>query len=110
MRELLPAEEINAAEQLHAVSGMREDVRKCIPDETLYLNARLQCPRCRANLDGLKCEFCGFAMRVNHGIVHALPPDRAAHYARFIEDYERIREAEGRGSRKDEFYLNLPYR
>jgi SAM-dependent methyltransferase len=49
-------------------------------------------------------------MRVIDGIVHALPPDRAAHYARFMKDYERIRQAEGRGSQKDEFYLNLPYK
>jgi SAM-dependent methyltransferase len=48
-------------------------------------------------------------MRVDHGIVHAVPPERAEHFARFIEDYERIRDAEGRGSQKDDFYLSLPY-
>ena len=48
-------------------------------------------------------------MPVNNGIVYALPPDRASHYAHFIEDYERIRAAEGRWSRKDDFYLRLPY-
>jgi hypothetical protein len=49
-------------------------------------------------------------MRVNHGIVNALPPDRAAHFARFIDDYERIRTAEGRAGQKDDFYLSLPYK
>ena len=49
-------------------------------------------------------------MSVNNGIVNALSPDRAAHYSRFIADYERIRAAEGRGSQKDEFYLSLPYK
>jgi SAM-dependent methyltransferase len=49
-------------------------------------------------------------MRVVRGIVYALPPDRAAHYEHFIEDYERIRAAEGRGSQEDEFYLNLPFK
>jgi ubiquinone/menaquinone biosynthesis C-methylase UbiE len=49
-------------------------------------------------------------MRVNHGIVNALPPDRIAHYACFIEDYERIRAAEGRGNRMHDFYLSLPYK
>lgn len=43
-------------------------------------------------------------------VVDALPPARSARYARFIEEYERIRCAEGRGSEDDDFYLNLPYR
>ena len=47
---------------------------------------------------------------VNNGIVNALPPDRAAHFARFIRDYEHIRAAEGRWSQKDDFYLSLPYK
>lgn len=49
-------------------------------------------------------------MRLSRGIVHALPPERAAHYARFMEDYERIRAAEGRGSESKDFYLGLPYK
>jgi SAM-dependent methyltransferase len=44
------------------------------------------------------------------GIVHALPPERAAHYARFITDYESIRAAEGRASAAADYYCNLPYR
>lgn len=71
---------------------------------------RPQCARCRANIDLLECQFCGLQMSVNNGIVNALSPDRAAHYSRFIADYERIRAAEGRGSQKDEFYLSLPYK
>ena len=74
------------------------------------MGVRPQCPRCRANIDRLECQFCGFTMRVNDEIVHALPPDRSAYYARFIADYERIRAAEGRGSQKNEFYLGLPYK
>jgi SAM-dependent methyltransferase len=38
-----------------------------------------------------------------------LLPERAEHYARFIEEYEQIRSAEGRGSEKEAFYLGLPY-
>jgi hypothetical protein len=48
-------------------------------------------------------------MRVKNGIVHALPPERSARFAQFMKDYERIREAEGRGSEGEDFYLNLPY-
>jgi SAM-dependent methyltransferase len=110
MRELLPAEHVRAAEPLHPVSGEPKQVRQRIADKTPYHGILPQCPRCRANLDALDCPFCGFEMRVDHSIVHALPPDRAAHYACFMEDYERIREAEGRGSRKDDFYLSLPYK
>lgn len=73
------------------------------------LDVRLQCPRCRANPDGFSCARCGLILAVRDGIVRALPPARAAHYARFIQDYERIRAAEGRGSESDDYYLGLPY-
>jgi len=73
------------------------------------LQLRIRCPRCKANLQSLECPFCGLAMRERRGIVHALPPDRASYFARFVSDYERVREAEGRGSTSDEFYLNLPF-
>jgi SAM-dependent methyltransferase len=48
-------------------------------------------------------------MQVSQGIVQALPPERIAHYRQFMEDYERIRVAEGRGSDHEKFYLGLPY-
>lgn len=106
-----------AAKQLHSLkpSSPAEanegvEAQKVISDETECSGVRPQCPRCRANIDKLECQFCGFEMRVNNGIVYALPPDRAAHYARFVEDYERIRAAEGRFSQEDEFYLCLPYK
>jgi SAM-dependent methyltransferase len=73
------------------------------------LDVRMQCPRCRTDLLGLSCLSCEFRMRTSQGIVHALPPERAAHFARFMEDYERIRTEEGRGSENEEFYLSLPY-
>ena len=81
-----------------------------VGDAALHLDVRLQCPRCRADISGLDCRSCGFRMRISRGIVHALPPERVVHYARFMEDYERIREAEGRGSENEDFYLGLPYK
>lgn len=48
-------------------------------------------------------------MTVRDGIVRALAPESEAHFAGFIRGYERIREAEGRGSDDPEFYLGLPY-
>jgi len=53
--------------------------------------------------------MCAFRMEISSEIVHAIPPERAVHYAQFIEDYECIRAAEGRGSEHEEFYLGLPY-
>src|ERR1700758_253069 len=92
-----------------AASSEHQRTSDSVSADQLFLGLRPQCPRCRATLDKLECDFCGLRMPVNNGIVYALPPDRASYYARFIEDYERIRSAEGRWSRKDDFYLRLPY-
>lgn len=75
----------------------------------IYPSIRLQCPRCRT--DGIRsdCLLCGFQLRNSDGIIEALPPERIPHYVRFIEEYERIRFAEGRGSEMEAFYLSLPY-
>lgn len=78
--------------------------------ESVRSGVRMQCPRCGVAIDTLECSSCGFDMHVSDGIVHALAPDRTAHYAAFIHDYESIRAAEGRGSADDEFYLGLPYK
>jgi SAM-dependent methyltransferase len=78
--------------------------------EGARLDVRLQCPRCRTGIDGLDCKSCGFLMQVKDGIVYALPSERSTYYERFIEDYEFIRAAEGRGSEGEDFYLGLPYK
>jgi SAM-dependent methyltransferase len=77
---------------------------------TADLGVRLQCPRCGNTMTDFDCLSCRFRLQNNGGILDALPPERAAHYARFVEDYERIRAAEGRGSESESFYLGLPYR
>jgi SAM-dependent methyltransferase len=59
---------------------------------------------------GFDCAYCGFQMRILRGVVHALPQERVAYYARFINEYERIRAAEGRGSQDEAFYLGLPFK
>ena len=81
-------------------------VRDAVP----CLDVCMQCPCCKADISGRDCTVCGFRMRIHRGIVHALPQERVAHYTRFMEDYERIRAAEGRGSENEEFYLSLPYK
>ncbi|MGB6689832.1 MAG: class I SAM-dependent methyltransferase [Terracidiphilus sp.] len=49
-------------------------------------------------------------MPTEDGIVHALPHERAVRFARFAQEYEAIRVAEGRSSESEEFYLGLPYK
>lgn len=75
-----------------------------------HFDLRLRRPQCSAALPCLACAKCGFRLRKNRGVVHALPPERAAHFAQFIADYEHVRTAEGRGGANDHFYLGLPYR
>ena len=70
----------------------------------------LRCPRCATALTCNHCPSCGCSLRTSNGIVHALPPERVAHFARFIEDYECIRTAEGRGGESAAEYLGLPYK
>jgi ubiquinone/menaquinone biosynthesis C-methylase UbiE len=74
-----------------------------------YPHLELQCPRCRADIRSLDCESCGLSMQVEQGVVQALPLERAAHYGHFIQEYEGIRAAEGRGAADDSYYLGLPY-
>lgn len=74
-----------------------------------HSGVQLLCPRCKGEVEGLECPRCEFQMEIHNGIVHSLPPERVAYYARFIAEYERIRAAEGRGSQNEEFYLALPY-
>ncbi len=71
---------------------------------------RLRCPVCGAGAFDSRCTRCGFVFAITRGIADALSPARTSHYAKFIADYERIREAEGRGGERDAFYLNLPFR
>jgi SAM-dependent methyltransferase len=75
-----------------------------------HLGVYLQCPRCKIRVDGLSCSECAFQLKICNGIVHALPPERVAYYARFISEYEQIRALEGRGSQSEDFYLALPYK
>lgn len=70
----------------------------------------LRCPNCSIDLPGVTCSRCGLRLETCDGIVRALSSDRIAYYARFLRDYERIREAEGRTSLASEFYCGLPYR
>lgn len=73
------------------------------------------CPRCHGDLvsDGpatVRCPADGLVFERRDGIWRFLPPDRAAHFERFVAEYEAIRDAEGRGLADPAFYRALPYR
>jgi SAM-dependent methyltransferase len=77
----------------------------------------LRCPRCRQPLgilgpvfEGRTCSRCQVKISCERGIWKALLPEREAYFSSFIEDYEFIREQEGRGSNKPQYYLALPDR
>jgi SAM-dependent methyltransferase len=76
---------------------------------------QLACPRCRRSLSPLgnsplRCETCNFAIHFDNGIWRALPPERARYFEQFIEQYETVRQAEGRGSADPRYYLALPHK
>lgn len=89
---------------------LMKNARRSAPGSFPYPDLRLRCPRCAIDLVSTQCRRCAFRQDADNGILRALPPERIAHYARFMVDYERIRAAEGRGSESAEFYLQLPYR
>src|SRR3546814_4333633 len=68
---------------------------------------RLRCPRCGTGIPDSRCPACRFVVPVSRGIVRALSPESQAHLTGFMDEYERIREAEGRGSERGDFYLGL---
>lgn len=93
----------------------------CISGSERNTGLKLQCPHCggyvgyineatAADDANLLCSGCYMPLRCEQGIWRALLPDREAHFSQFMEDYERIRVAEGRGSANSGYYLNLPYR
>ncbi len=73
----------------------------------------LACPACRTPLEpspgGMACPRDRRVFAPAGGVWRCLLPEREAHYARFLREYEFIREAEGRGSPDPAYYRALPY-
>lgn len=81
-------------------------------DDLVFVYA---CPTCRGDLVAddpvtLRCPADGLVFERRDGIWRFLPPERVAHFARFVAEYEAIRDAEGRGLPGPAFYRALPYR
>ena len=88
---------------------------------TQFNGLSLRCPSCGASLGttrqdvpvfetAITCARCGFSMQHDKGIWLALAPQRATHYKKFMDEYQTVRAAEGRGSPEANFYLSLPFR
>ncbi len=76
---------------------------------TVSFGIELKCPRCGGDVPDQVCNGCAFHIRTIQGVLHALPPERVAYYARFVEEYERICCEQFSGRPSDEYYLGLPY-
>ena len=57
----------------------------------------------------LPCSRCEFALTSQDGIWKALPVRRAQYFRQFVDEYQTVRAAEGRGSLDSNFYLELPF-
>lgn len=100
------------------VSGLCELAKDAVHSRGSVLE--LRCTVCGAYMGSLPpdkpteapifhCSRCGFQMRNENGIWQALTPERLRHFSQFIDDYQTIRAAEGRGSLDADFYQRLPY-
>jgi len=79
----------------------------------------LACPKCRSDLGALpagdggpfevKCSACGLPFPRRAGVWDFLPPDRQADLATFLDQYTRVRYAEGRGELTAEGLRRLPW-
>ena len=73
------------------------------------------CPDCLADIGipcwpaiAVACPGCGAGFPATRGIARIMKSHRIEHFSSFLEDYTRIRRAEGRGSSDASYYLRLP--
>lgn len=62
------------------------------------------------NQEQLRCPADGHVYGRAEGIWRFLLPEREADFAQFIEEYETVRRAEGRGGTEAAYYRALPFR
>jgi SAM-dependent methyltransferase len=74
----------------------------------------LACPRCGTRLTEagtcrLRCPIDGLEYTCTKGIWRFLLPERELYFSQFVQDYETIRRAEGRGASDPAWYRALPF-
>lgn len=72
------------------------------------------CPQCGIKLERItavkqQCPQDGQEYCCIDGIWRFLLPQRQAHFAQFVKEYETVRQAEGRGSTEAAYYRALPF-
>ena len=72
------------------------------------------CPVCRTTLeilteDQLRCPTDQTIYFKEDGIWRLLTPERQAYFRRFMQEYQTVRQGEGRGSADPAYYRALPY-
>lgn len=82
----------------------------CGSSDALTSCWRFACPACRAGLPGAgaSCAACGAGWPVREGVWRCLSPERLAAHTAFLEDYQRLRAEELRGSDTPAYYRALP--
>ena len=81
----------------------------------MHINGfELTCPRCGSaitlsNSGEARCPSQGDVFVCMDGIWRFLLSERQNYYSVFIDEYQHIRQAEGRGSEDPEYYRHLPY-
>ena len=73
------------------------------------------CPVCQVPLvasgeTGLRCPSDGHTFQMEDGIWRFLTDERLEYFHRFMQEYETVRQAEGRGSPDPAYYRALPYK
>lgn len=71
------------------------------------------CPACGGPLevagpDELRCPIDQQLFQRIDGIWRMMTSERAAHFEQFIQDYETVRQGEGRGAEDPDYYRSLP--
>jgi SAM-dependent methyltransferase len=72
------------------------------------------CPTCHYHLTKLSsdlyvCMFCHTSYPRTNGIWEFLPPELKQEYQQFMQEYQAVRTAEGRGSQDPAYYRELPF-
>jgi len=103
---------MSASSQLLRLTDAR--VNEDAPRRQLHM----KCPVCALDMNALDttdtsaaktCTACGFTLLNQGGIWRAVAPHREERFRQFVQEYQKVRALEGRGSSNPDFYLNLPY-
>jgi len=95
--------------------SLAQDIRFILETPGLFINDfHLVCPQCRSELsvggnDEYHCTQDGEKYSCVGGIWRFLSAERQAFYSVFMEEYQRVRQGEGRVRRDPQYYRNLPF-